>query len=64
MDIAPIKAKQNYRRVLAEIEGLMGAKRNSPEGNQLDVLVTLVEDFEQKYYPLNFLVPGKRSLHR
>jgi HTH-type transcriptional regulator/antitoxin HigA len=48
MDIAPIKTHRDYRRVLREIEGLMNARRNSPEGNRLDVLVTLVEAWESK----------------
>ena len=42
MDIAPIKTQRDYRRILMEIEGLMTAKRNSPKGDRLDVLVTLV----------------------
>ena len=57
MDIAPIKTKRDYRRALKDIEGLMDAKRNSPEGDRLDVLVTLVEAFEQKHYPLDLPDP-------
>ncbi len=57
MDITPIKTRRDYRRVLKEIEGLMGAKRNSPEGDRLDVLVTLVEAFEQKHYALDLPDP-------
>jgi HTH-type transcriptional regulator/antitoxin HigA len=50
MDIAPIKSQRDYRRVLREIEGLMGARRNSREGDRLDVLVTLVEAWDRKHY--------------
>src|SRR6266513_911241 len=57
MNIAPIKTKRDYRRTLKEIEGLMRAKRNSPEGDRLDVLVTLVEAFEQKHYALDLPDP-------
>jgi HTH-type transcriptional regulator/antitoxin HigA len=57
MDIAPIKTKRDYRQALKEIEGLMGAKRNTPEGDRLDVLVTLVEAFERKHYPLDLPDP-------
>jgi len=57
MDIAPIKTKRDYRQALREIEGLMGAKRNTPEGDRLDVLVTLVEAFERKHYPLDLPDP-------
>ena len=57
MDIAPIKSQRDYRRVLKEIEGLMSARRNTPEGDRLDVLVTLVEAWERKYYPLDLPDP-------
>ena len=47
MDIAPIKSDRDYRRVLKEIMGLMSARRNSPEGDRLDVPFTLVEASER-----------------
>lgn len=53
MDIAPIKSDRDYRRTLKEIEGLMDAKRDTPEGDRLDVLVTLAEAWEAKHYPLD-----------
>lgn len=46
--ITPIKTKRDYRRTLKEIEGLMDAKRDTPKGDRLDVLVTLVEAREAK----------------
>jgi HTH-type transcriptional regulator/antitoxin HigA len=57
MDITPIKSHRDYRRVLREIEGLMDARRNTPEGDRLDVLVTLVEAWEQKHYRLDLPDP-------
>ena len=57
MDIAPIKTKRDYRRALKEIESLMTAKRNTPEGDRLDVLVTLVEAWEARHYPLDLPDP-------
>jgi HTH-type transcriptional regulator/antitoxin HigA len=57
MDIAPIKSHRDYRRVLREIEGLMNARCNSPDGDRLDVLVTLVEAWERKHYPLDLPDP-------
>ena len=57
MDISPIKTKRDYHRTLKEIEGLMTAKRNTPEGDRLDVLVTLVEAWEAKHYPLDLPDP-------
>jgi len=57
MDIEPIKTQRDYRRVLKEIEGLMMAKRHTAEGDRLDVLVTLVEAWERKHYPLDLPDP-------
>ena len=47
MNIGPIKTQHDYRNALKEIEGLMTARRNTPEGDRLDVLVTLVEAWER-----------------
>jgi HTH-type transcriptional regulator/antitoxin HigA len=63
MDIIPIKTHRDYRRVLKEIEGLMHAKRNTPEGDRLDVLVTLVEAWEAKHYPLDLPDPVAAIKH-
>lgn len=57
MEIEPIKNQRDYRRTLKAIESLMTAKRNTPEGDRLDILVTLVEAWEQKHYPLDLPDP-------
>ena len=49
MEITPIKTQQGYLRTLKEIESLMAAKRNTPEGDHLDVLVMLVEAWEARH---------------
>lgn len=57
MEIAPIKSNRDYRRVLKEVETLMRVRRNSAEGDRLDVLVTLVEAWERKHYRLDLPDP-------
>ena len=57
MDIKPIKTKADYRAALKDIEGLMAARANTPEGERLDVLVTLVEAYERKHYPMELPDP-------
>jgi HTH-type transcriptional regulator / antitoxin HigA len=57
MNISPIKTQRDYRRALKDIEGLMAAKRGTPEGDRLDVLVTLVEAWEARHYPLDLPDP-------
>ncbi len=53
MDIKPIKTKADYKIALAEIEGLMNAKPDTPAGARLDVLTTLVEAWEEKHHGIN-----------
>ena len=51
MKIRPIKTKTDYEKALVRIEALMDAKPGSPKGDELDVLVTLIEAYENKHYP-------------
>lgn len=63
MEIEPIKTKRDYLRTLREIEGLMMAQRNTPEGDRLDVLVTLVEAWEAKHFSLDLPDPVAAIRH-
>jgi len=53
MTIKPIKTERDYRKALKEIENLWDAKPNTSMGDRLDVLVTLVEAYEQKRYKVD-----------
>ena len=53
MNIRPIKTDRDYRRALAEIESLMNARPNTPDGDRLDVLTTLAEAYERKNHPID-----------
>lgn len=57
MDIKPIKTEVDHRAALKEIESLMMAEADTPEGDHLDVLVTLVEAYERKHYALDLPDP-------
>jgi HTH-type transcriptional regulator/antitoxin HigA len=52
MTIRPIKIDRDYRKALKEIEKLWDAKPNTFKGDQLDMLVTLVEAYEQRRYKI------------
>ncbi len=52
MEIRPIRTKADYRAALREIESLMSAKANSPDGERLDVLATLVQAYESRHFSL------------
>ena len=53
MTIKPIKSERDYQKALKEIEKLWDAKPNTAKGDRLDVLVTLVEAYEQKHYKID-----------
>jgi hypothetical protein len=57
MDVKPIKSKRDYEAALHAIESLMRAKRNTAEGDRLEVLVTLVEAYERRHFPLDLPDP-------
>lgn len=52
MDIRPIRTEADYQAALVEIERLFSAEPNTPEGDRLEVLVTLVEAYEARHYPV------------
>jgi HTH-type transcriptional regulator/antitoxin HigA len=52
MDIRPIKTEQDYNHSIRRIEELWGAKKDTIQGDELDLLITLVESYEIKHYPI------------
>lgn len=53
MVIKPIKSERDYERALLEIDKLMDARPNTPAGDRLDVLATLVSAWEERHYPID-----------
>lgn len=51
-NIKPIKSEVDYEAALARVETLWGATPDTPEGDELEVLFTLVEAYEAKHYPI------------
>ena len=52
MNIRPIKTEADYDAALIVIEELMGAAPDTPEGDELAILVTLVEAYEAEHWPI------------
>lgn len=53
MKIKPIKTEKDYKASLKEIERLFNAKPNTPNGDKLDILTTLVHGYEEEHYPID-----------
>lgn len=64
MEIKPSRTESDYQSALKEIEGLMDAPPETPEGDRLDVMTTLVEAFEAKHYPIEAPDPIEAILNK
>jgi len=53
MDVRPIRTEAEHGAALTEIEALWGAAEGSADGDKLDVLVALVEIYEEKHWPIS-----------
>ena len=64
MDIRPIKTKRDYERALKRLATLISAKPGTDQGDELDVLATLVDVYEQKNFPIDVADPVEAILFR
>ena len=64
MDIHPIKTSDDHEQALLRIDVLMNAEPDTEDGAELDVLVTLVEAFENDHFPIEAPDPVAAILFR
>lgn len=57
INIHPIKTERDYNAALTEVERLMDAAPDSPEGDRLDIFVTLIEAYEAKHHVIDLPDP-------
>jgi HTH-type transcriptional regulator/antitoxin HigA len=57
MTIRPIKNASDHQTALKRIEALMLAKKDTVDGDELDVLSTLVDAYEVKHFPIETADP-------
>ena len=57
MNIKPIRTDADYRAALKEVESLMNSEPDTPDGDKLDVMVTLIEAYEAKHFPMDLPDP-------
>ena len=53
MNIRPIRTEADYDQALAEVDRLWGSKQGTPNGDRLDVLLVLIEDYEAKHHSID-----------
>ena len=52
MDIQPIKTEKDYEAALQLIEDLWESEEGTTKGDRLDILITLVDAYEQINHPI------------
>ena len=57
MDIKPIKTEQDYNLALERLEIIFDAKLGSPEGDELEILGILIDQYENEHFPIGLPDP-------
>lgn len=57
MDIKPIRGEADYERALRRVEELWNSPEGSAGSDELDILATLIEAYEQEHYPIELPDP-------
>ncbi len=57
MDIKPIRLEADYERALRRVEELWDSPEGSAEGDELDILTTLIEAYEREHFPIDLPDP-------
>ena len=57
MNIKPIKTEQDYQDALKRLENIFDAAPNTVEGDELEILGVLIDDYEKIYLPIDLPDP-------
>ncbi|MGN6196396.1 MAG: helix-turn-helix domain-containing protein [Ginsengibacter sp.] len=57
MTIKPIKTKKDYEQALERLETIFDAKKDSSEGDELQILSILLEKYEDEHFPVGLPDP-------
>jgi HTH-type transcriptional regulator/antitoxin HigA len=52
MEIKPIKTEADYKTALKRLEVIFDADPDTPESDELEILGMMVDDYENKHYPI------------
>ncbi len=57
MNIHPIKTEPDYEQALSEVEKLWGAEEGTKRGDKLDLLLVLIDNYENEHHPIDLPDP-------
>lgn len=57
MKLKPIKSKKDYQQALNRLELIFDAKKGTAEGDELEILGILIEQYENEQFPIDLPDP-------
>ena len=57
MEIKLIKTENDYNQALERLEVIFDAKKGTPEGDELELLSILIEQYENTHFPIDLPDP-------
>jgi len=57
MEIKPIKTDNDYNQALKRLDTIFDAKKGSPDGDELEVLGILIDQYENNHFPIGLPDP-------
>jgi HTH-type transcriptional regulator/antitoxin HigA len=64
VNIKPIHTENDYQEAMKNLATLWGAAEGSPESDQLDILATLIDKYEEDNFPMDLPDPVDAILFR
>ena len=57
MKVRPIKTEKDYEQALQRLEAVFDARLNSVDGDELEILTILIDQYEQSHFPIDLPDP-------
>jgi len=57
MNIKPIRTKKDYEQALARLEVIFDSKKGTANGDELEILGLLIDNYENEKFPVGFPDP-------
>ncbi|MFH0759192.1 MAG: hypothetical protein V2B15_18030 [Bacteroidota bacterium] len=52
LSIKPIRSEEDYNEALQRMEKIFHAQEGTPEGDEAEILMLVIEKYEDKRYPI------------
>lgn len=57
MNVKPINSEKDYQKALKRLEVILDAKKRTDEGDELEILAIVIDNYENKNFPIGMPDP-------